>query len=75
MINYVAADDGMLEFYNDDVLVVKSDDANVLADAIVAAGGFASACYSSSSMNFADEYGFDSQFACDKLFKTVCEYV
>lgn len=75
MINYVSANDGMLEFFADNTLVVKSNDANVLADAIIKNGGFAPACYGSSSMDFAEEYGFESQFACDKLFKTVCEYV
>ena len=75
-VDYVAVQDGCIEFYAGlGNLVVKSNDRLILAQAVIDAGGFADAVYGSSSCDFATEYGFESQFAYDKLFKDVCELV
>lgn len=76
MIDYVAAEDGCIEFYAGlGNLVVKSSDPTVLADAVLKAGGFAGQLMGSSSIDFAVEYGFPSQGAFDALFETVSDLV
>jgi|SanBayMetagenome_1026888.scaffolds.fasta_scaffold161902_1 hypothetical protein len=75
-VDFVAVSDGCIEFYAGlDNLVVKSADRLVLAQAVIDAGGFADTVMGSSSCDFAEEYGFASQFAYEKLFKDVCELV
>lgn len=75
-VDFVSVSDGCIEFYAGlDNLVVKSADRLVLAQAVIEAGGFADTVMGSSSCDFAEEYGFATQFAFDKLFKDVCELV
>lgn len=75
-VDFVSVSDGCIEFYNGlNKLVVKSNDVLVLAQAVIDVGGFANTVMGSSSCDFATEYGFPSQFAYEKLFKSVCELV
>jgi len=74
MIDYVAAEDGCIEFYAGlGNLVVKSNDIEVLTAAVKAAGGFAKNLMASSSCDFADEYGFPTQGAFDALLMAALE--
>ena len=67
-VDYVNVEDGCIEFYAGvGNLVVKSADPEVLADAALAVGGFARNLMASSSCDFAEEYGFESQAAFDAL--------
>lgn len=75
-VDFVAVENGMIEFYADvGNLVVKSADPVVLANAVIAAGGFADTLMSSSSVDFADEYGFESVDAFYVIFDEVCDLV
>jgi len=85
-VDFVSAADGCIEFYaGDGNLVVKSNDAEVLVKAVLAAGGFAetvmTSCnlahclFFSSSCDFAAEYGFESQACFDALFELVAYQV
>ena len=75
-VDFVAVEDGMIEFYAGvGNLVVKSADPVVLANAVIAAGGFTNTLMSSSSVDFADEYGFESVDAFYTVFDEVCELV
>jgi hypothetical protein len=74
MIDYVAAEDGCIEFYAGlGNLVVKSNDIETLAAAVKAAGGFAKTMMGSSSCDFAVEYGFETQGAFDALLMAALE--
>jgi hypothetical protein len=68
-VDFVAAEDGCIEF------VVKSNDAEVLAKAVLEAGGFATTVMASSSCDFAAEYGFENQGCFDALFEMVAYLV
>ena len=75
-VDFVAAEDGCIEFYAGlGNLVVKSNDAQVLADAVIAAGGFADSVMASSSCDFAAEYGFENQGCFDALLEKVAYLV
>lgn len=75
-VDFVAVEDGMIEFYAGvGNLVVKSADPVVLANAVIAAGGFTDTLMSSSSVDFADEYGFESVDAFYVIFDEVCDLV
>jgi len=68
MIDFIAAENGCIELYAGvGNLVVKSADPEVLADAALAVGGFDRNLMTSSSCDFAEEYGFESQAAFDAL--------
>ena len=74
MIDYVAAEDGCIEFYAGlGNLVVKSNDIETLTAAVKAAGGFANNLMGSSSCDFAVEYGFETQGAFDALLMAALE--
>lgn len=74
MIDYVAAEDGCIEFYAGlGNLVVKSNDIETLTAAVKAAGGFAKTMMGSSSCDFAVEYGFETQGAFDALLMAALE--
>lgn len=72
-VSFVSVSDGCIEFYAGlGNLVVKSNDREFLAQAVIAAGGFDPVgVYGSSSIDFAEEYGFASQEAFDKLLNDV----
>lgn len=72
MINFIAANEGKLELWDCSTLVVASNDVNTIVNAAIKAGGFANTVMGSSSTHFAEEYGFESQFAFDKLWDDVC---
>ena len=75
-VDFVAAEDGCIEFYAGiGNLVVKSNDAEVLAKAVLEAGGFATTVMASSSCDFAAEYGFENQGCFDALFEMVAYLV
>jgi len=75
-VDFVAVEDGMIEFYAGvGNLVVKSADPVVLANEVIAAGGFTNTLMSSSSVDFADEYGFESVDAFYVVFDEVCDLV
>ena len=75
-VDFVAVENGMIEFYAGvGNLIVKSADPVVLADAVIAAGGFTNTLMSSSSVDFADEYGFESVDAFYAVFDEVCDLV
>lgn len=73
MIDYIAASDGFIEFYAGvGNLVVRSSDLEILVQAVIRSGGFnPHGLYGSSSIDFAEEYGFASQEAFDELLNGV----
>jgi hypothetical protein len=75
-VDYVSADDGCIEFYAGlGNLVIKSDNVKILVKAVIKAGGFADTVMASSSCDFADEYGFESQDCFNALFDHVAYLV
>ena len=74
MINFISAIAGGVELKteNNDVVAYWASNAADLASFIKELG-FATNCYFSSSMDFADEEGFDSYDGARKLFDEACE--
>jgi hypothetical protein len=61
MIRFVAASEGKIELVgNDHSVIVASNDVNTLAETIRSVGFDSDGAYFTSSMDFADEYGFAS---------------
>ena len=76
LVNYIALDNGNVELFAGSELIVASNNADVLAAAIVNAGGFDDdSIAASSSCDFADEYGFDSQTAFEDLWENTLKIV
>lgn len=59
MINFITAADSQVVLMSNDTVVVRSADAEVLAAAITGYG-MSEDTFCSSSMDFADEEGFDT---------------
>lgn len=72
-VDFVSVSDGCIEFYAGlDNLVVRSSDPRILAEAVIAAGGFdPHGVYGSSSIDFAEEYGFASREDFDAILGEV----
>ena len=75
LIAAVNVEDAGIIYIDDDGSEKTTARSMVLAQAVIDAGGFADTVMGSSSCDFAEEYGFASQFAYEKLFKDVCELV
>jgi len=77
LVNYIALDEGKVELFAENGnMVIASSIADELAAAVINAGGFAGGSIAaSSSCDFADEYGFESQTAFDLLWENVLTLV
>jgi len=74
MIDFISAESGMIElFHEDGRLVGVSNNPLVLASKIMEHGGPAPVIRGSSSCDFAEEYGFETQADFDYLWKQTCE--
>jgi hypothetical protein len=70
MIRFVAASEGKIELVgNDHSVIVASNDVNTLAETIRSVGFDSNGAYFTSSMDFADEYGFASYGDATALFE------
>lgn len=69
MINFVTASEGKIELISGaGTVLVSSNDVNTLSDTIRSVGFDSDGTYFSSSMDFADEYGFASCEDAKALF-------
>lgn len=76
MINFIALGEGNVELFAGKELIVASNNADVLAAGIVNAGGFGSDSISaSSSCDFAEEYGFETQEEFEVLWEKTLQIV
>lgn len=74
MINFINAKNGMIQLFDvRDVMVKESADPVVLASAIMSAGGPAPQIYNSSSMDHAEEYGFEGPYDAWNIWDRVCD--
>lgn len=75
-IAFVGAHEGCIELYDDkDEFVAAYRTPEMLADAIIKAGGCAPVVYGSSSFHHATEHGWDSQEEMDWVWKRALEWV
>lgn len=58
MIDYIAANNGKIEMYNDGGFVAQAETAKTICY-VLQMYGFDGSVATSSSIDFADEYGFD----------------
>lgn len=68
MIDFVAASEGCVVLFANDKVVAETSNPTVLAD-VISRFGFADRCYQSSTMDFADEEGFDTYDGASKLLE------
>lgn len=74
-VTYIAAVDGRVQFFVGDVHVGEGSTAKELADVIKFQSLNLNGAYCSSSMDFADEEGFETYDAAHKLLDAAVEMV
>jgi len=74
MITFITAKNGSLEFFKGETVIGTSATVKETA-AMIATHGIESGCNLSSSMDFADEYGFENYDDAWNLFEAAMELV
>ena len=75
MIDYIAANNGAIELRSNGSLMGAAKTWEQAINIIHRAGGLADRVMASSSVDFAEEYGFASQKAFDDLWDDICSAV
>lgn len=73
MIDFISASEGMIELFVGDECVGQYRTPEMIAECIMKNGGPAGVIYNSSSMDFADEYGFDGPLDAWNVWQKVCD--
>jgi hypothetical protein len=73
-IDFISAHEGGIQMYANDGLVGYAKTANSIAY-VLKSKGVASSAFHSSSMDFADEYGFENYDGAWNLFEAAMELV
>ena len=73
-IDFISAHEGGIQMYANDGLVGYAKTANSIAY-VLKSKGVASSAFHSSSMDFADEYGFENHDGAWNLFEAAMELV